>query len=71
LVHRRVWPALVVLADQFAPAQLAALVEEHTPTGRHRVHEQPFPDWVPDDVRTAAASLDADDARALLPACLR
>ena len=50
LVHRRLWPALVRVADRFAPKQLAALHEEHTPSGAHRVVEQPFPEWVPADV---------------------
>jgi hypothetical protein len=71
LVHRRVWPALVRVADRFAPKQLAALREEHTATGAHRVHEQPFPEWVPDDVRVAAGELSSEEAWALLPECLR
>jgi hypothetical protein len=71
LVHRRVWPALVRVADRFPAARLAAIVEEHTATGAHRVTEQPFPDWVPADVRRAAAKLSIDDAFAVLPKCLR
>ena len=70
VVHRRLWPALVRVADRFAPKQLAALHEEHTESGAHRVHEQPFPEWVPDDVRVAATALSVDDAWAQLPACL-
>src|SRR5688572_22466917 len=49
LVHRRVWPALVRLADRFTPKQLAALHEEHTASGAHKVKEQPFLDWVPQE----------------------
>ena len=30
LVHRRVWPALVRVADRFPPERLAAIAEEHT-----------------------------------------
>jgi hypothetical protein len=71
IVHRCVWPALVRVADHFAPKQLAVLHEEHTATGAHRVHEQPFPEWVPDDVRVTAGALSAEDAWAQLPACLR
>jgi hypothetical protein len=71
LVHRRVWPALVRLADRFPVARLAAIVEEHTATGAHRVTERPFPDWVPADVRRAAAKLSIDEAFAALPECLR
>jgi hypothetical protein len=70
LVHRRVWPALVRVADHFDTKQLTALHEEHTTSGAHHVHEQPFPEWVPDDVRTAAAALSTDDALAQLPGCL-
>jgi hypothetical protein len=70
LVHRRMWPALVRVADRFAAKQLAALHEEHTESGAHRVTEQPFPEWVPDDVVKAAAKLTVDDALAQLPTCL-
>jgi hypothetical protein len=71
LIHRRLWPALVRVADGFTPKQLAALHEEHTESGAHRVHEQPFPEWVPDDVRVAAGELSVEEAWAQLPACLR
>jgi hypothetical protein len=71
LVHRRVWPALVRVADRFPAARLAAIVEQHTATGAHRVTEQPFPDWVPADVRRAASKLSTVDALACLPACVR
>ena len=71
LVHRRVWPALVRVADQLDAAQLAALHEQHTASGAHRVDEQPFPSWVPDDVLSRAAQLSEDDAWAQLPPCLR
>jgi hypothetical protein len=71
LVHRRLWPALARVADRFPPERVAAIHEEHTSTGAHRVREQPFPDWVPSDVLEAAQDLSADDARAQLPECLR
>jgi hypothetical protein len=71
LVHRSLWPALVRLADRFAPKALAALHEEHTTSGAHRVREQPFPEWVPDDVLRAAEKLSVDEALTRLPACLR
>jgi hypothetical protein len=71
LVHRRVWPALVRAADRFTPRQLAVLHEEHTSTGAHRVVEVPFPEWVPEDVASAARSLSIDDALAQLPESLR
>ena len=71
LVHRRVWPALVRLADRFTPKQLAALHEEHTASGAHKVQEQPFPDWAPDDVLRASEQLSVEQALAQLPECLR
>ncbi len=71
LVHRRLWPALVRAADRFSSKQLAALHEEHTQSGAHRVEEEPFPDWVAADVVAAAEKLSLDDALAQLPPCLR
>jgi hypothetical protein len=71
LVHRRVWPALVRVADHLTSAQLAALHEEHTTSGRHRVVEEPFPHWVPADSAAAAAELSLDEAWEQLPDCLR
>ena len=59
------------MADRFPPARLAALEEEHTSSGAHRVQEIPFPGWVPADVVEAAGDLSVDDALAQLPACLR
>ncbi|MGH7864445.1 MAG: hypothetical protein ACREQB_05615 [Candidatus Binataceae bacterium] len=66
IVHRRVWPALVRLADELGRARLAAVGEEHLPSGAHRSIRIPFPKWVPDDVSRAAASMSQDDARAML-----
>ena len=71
LIHRRLWPAVVRLADTFPLDRLAEVGEEHTETGAHRRTEVPYPDWVPADVLQAAAELTADEAAAQLPACLR
>jgi hypothetical protein len=71
LVHRRVWPALVRAAEHFTAKQLAVLHEEHTASGAHRVHDEPFPDWVPADVMVEAGALSLDEALAQLPPCLR
>jgi hypothetical protein len=71
LVHRRVWPALVRVADRFPAERLASVTEEHTASGKHRKVETPFPDWVPPEVQVAANALTEDDAFELLPACLR
>jgi hypothetical protein len=66
LVHRRLWPALVRLADRFAPERLAQVCEEHTPSGRHVSHENPYPQWVPADVAKQAKELDEPEAIAAL-----
>lgn len=71
LVHRRLWPALARVADRFPPKSVAAIHEEHTSAGAHRVREEPFPDWVPSDVLQAAEGLSADDALGELPEFLR
>ena len=71
LIHRRLWPTLVRVADRFAPGRLAAVNEEHTGTGAHRKVETPFPDWVPAEDRAAAMKLTVDEALQQLPACLR
>ena len=61
-VHRRLWPALVALAPRLDASRLARVTEEHLPSGKHRVLEEPFPRWVPSPVRKAAAALDPEDA---------
>ena len=71
LIHRRVWPALVRVADGFPIERLAAIREEHTATGAHRALKQDFPDWVPSEVLRDAERLSEDAAFAELPACLR
>lgn len=70
LVHRRLWPALVCIADRLDAKQLAAIRDEHTASGAHRTTEQPFPDWVPVDVAREATNLSLPDALALLPAAV-
>jgi hypothetical protein len=67
LVHRRLWPALVRVADDFPAASLAAIREEHTKTGAHQAREDAFPSWVPDDVRSVASSMSVEDAWDELP----
>jgi hypothetical protein len=71
LIHRRLWPAVVRVADRFPPARLAAVDEEHTATGAHRTRVTPFPDWVPSEDLASAANLTVGDALDQLPACLR
>ena len=66
LVHRRLWPALVRVADQFEPARLAQVRQEHTATGRHVNREVAFPIWVPSAIQEQAALLSEDQALAAL-----
>ena len=66
LVHRRLWPALVRLADRFAPQQITQVREEHTPSGRHAVTEVQFPQWVPPDIAQEAKALTEREATSLL-----
>jgi hypothetical protein len=71
LIHRRLWPALIRIADHLPMERLAALHQEHTPSGAHRTTEVPFPDWVPDEDRTAAKRLTVEAAFEYLPQFLR
>ena len=66
LVHRRLWPALVRLADRFAPEQIARVREEHTAKGKHVSHGIPFPDWVPPEVLSAAREMTDEEAQRIL-----
>ena len=56
-IHRRLWPAVVRLAQRFETEHLAAIREVHTATGAHRVNTVPFPRWVPAEVSAAAKEL--------------
>jgi hypothetical protein len=69
-VHRRLWPALVRLADRLEPERLASVQELHTSRGTHARKTTPFPDWVPADVLEAAACLSASAAQDELAAIL-
>jgi hypothetical protein len=71
LVHRRIWPALVRVAERFPAERLAALDEHHTASGAHQTIEVAFPGWVPAEDIAAAELLSVDDALAQLPSCLR
>ena len=61
-VHRRLWPALVRVANRFPAANIARICEVHTASGRHRVEETPFPEWVPHDASGEAARVREEDA---------
>jgi len=66
LIHRRLWPALVRVADRFDPSQLSQVHDEHTSSGRHVRREIAFPQWVPAEVHDAAARLTDQEAFAAL-----
>jgi hypothetical protein len=61
-VHHRLWPAIVRLANSLDKKTLAAIKEEHTPSGAHRVRTIPFPRWVPPEVRQATANISEEEA---------
>jgi hypothetical protein len=61
-VHRRLWAPLVRAASQFSREYLARVQETHTPSGKHVIAEVSFPDWVPAEVSSEAASLSEADA---------
>jgi len=65
-VHRRLWPALVRVAQRFSSAQIAQVQEEHTSSGRHVTREVAFPDWVPPDVAERAKNVSEGEALSAL-----
>jgi hypothetical protein len=71
LVHRRLWPALVRVADRIPAKRLAAVTQEHSASGGHRSIEIPFPEWVPAEDMAEAGLLSVEEAFAQLPPCLR
>ena len=70
LVHRRLWPLLVRLANRCTPEQLAQVQEQHTVSGRHENREVPFPQWVPPDVAKQALTIGEEEALAVFGAWL-
>jgi len=44
-VHRRLWPAVVLLASRFPKWNLEAIREVHTEAGKHEVVVTRFPEW--------------------------
>ena len=65
-VHRRLWPALIRLADELGKDRLAAIKQEHTNTGAHRNVSTPYPKWVTSKIQKAANALSAAEARSQL-----
>jgi hypothetical protein len=62
LVHKRIWPSLVRLAEKFSPKQLVQVHQEHTASGRHINYDVPYPKWVPAEVKKQARRLSESDA---------
>ena len=65
-VHRRLWPALVCVAERFSVDRLASVKEVHTPSGHHETEATPYPQWVPAEVVEEAAHLDENECVATL-----
>lgn len=61
-VHRRLWSALVRLADELGRERLAAVVQEHTPTGAHKNITTPFTGWVTPELKKVARQLSIEEA---------
>ena len=70
-VHRRLWPALIKLADEFPKRRLAAVRETHTASGKHEVSAVAFPRWVPKSIRRTAERLTEEEAAEQLLVLLR
>ena len=65
-VHRRLWPALVKLSDEWNVKDLGAIREEHLPSGKHQIDTTEFPRWVPAEVLAKSKRLTEREARSLL-----
>ena len=53
LVHKRLWPALLRMADRFPRKSLARVRQEHTASGKHVNTVVPFPKWLPRGLKAA------------------
>jgi hypothetical protein len=66
LAHRRVWPALIRVADRIGHERLARVEQEHTTAGHHVNHETPFPQWADAASLRLAPLLSEDEAVTIL-----
>ena len=71
LVHRRLWASLLCIETRFPSGALLVVLEEHTPSGAHRVTNVPLASWVDAEIRLEATELDEQVALATLPDVLR
>ena len=62
LVHRRLWPARIRVADRLPRDWLARVEQVHTPDGHHESLETPFPNWADAASVTRAATLSEREA---------
>jgi len=62
LIHRGIWPALVLLARNFPSDRLAAISERHTESGKHITEEISFPRWLPQETKDKAQTLTTNKA---------
>ena len=65
-IDRRLWSAVVRLAKYFGKQSLAAIREEHSASGEHRIKTLVFPKWVPLSARERAKALSEPEAAAQL-----
>jgi hypothetical protein len=70
-VHRRLWPALVRLANELGRQRLTMIVQMHTSSGAHKNITTPFARWVTPELNRAARRLSVDEARGRLGAWSR
>ena len=61
-VRDRLWPALARLALELDNSRIAAIQEEHTPSGAHQVIETPFLESMPATVADRASRLSREEA---------
>lgn len=61
-VHRRLWPAIVRLSASLDKKALAAIREEHTPSGAHKLITVSFARWVTPAIRRAAKNISEERA---------
>src|SRR6266702_594651 len=62
LVHRRLWPALVRVAERFPKSHVAQVRQEHSASGTHVNREVPFPKWVPVEVTERGRVMSEEEA---------
>ncbi len=62
VIHRRLWPAVARLSHRFSRSRIAAVREEHTSQGHHRIKTIPFARWLPKSVLNESKRLTSQAA---------